>query len=202
MLNTTRYFPWFIIFPLLLCSTITLQAQQETLIGDNEIEHGGYGAVSMKFSQLNNEFAFFMGGRGGWIINHSFIIGAGGYGLVNKIDSGLPFDDIIPNMIMGYGGLELEYIVNPNELLHYSFYLLIGGGGINYRHDRYFWFEYDWESFACIEPAVNIELNITSFFRLHFGAGYRAAFGIDNPRLSNDELSGPAATLSLKFGKF
>ena len=34
----------------------------------------------MTFTTLNGENAVLVGGRGGWIINHSFVLGGAGYG--------------------------------------------------------------------------------------------------------------------------
>jgi len=52
--------------------------QEETLIS-GKIENGGYGAPVVKFSTVKNNFAVFVGGYGGWLINHSFMIGGGVY---------------------------------------------------------------------------------------------------------------------------
>ena len=47
---------------------------------------GGVGGPVVKFSQLLDQFAVFAGARGGWIANHSFVIGGGVYTLVNTVD--------------------------------------------------------------------------------------------------------------------
>ncbi|MBN1426023.1 hypothetical protein JXA88_15850, partial [Candidatus Fermentibacteria bacterium] len=65
-----------------LCA-ITVQEQPETLL-KGPIENGGFGGLVVKFSQLADQTAVFVGGRGGWILNHTFVIGGGGYGLANE----------------------------------------------------------------------------------------------------------------------
>jgi hypothetical protein len=59
--------------------TLPVFAGDETLFSGN-VEHGGFGGPVVKFTQIKDEFGVLVGGRGGWIINHSFVLGAGGYG--------------------------------------------------------------------------------------------------------------------------
>jgi len=193
-------------------------AQEETLIGNNEITHGGFGAPVIKYTQIKDEPAVLVGGRGGWIINHSFIIGGGGYGLVNNIEANrplvyipeLPPREYQPYINFGYGGLELEYIILSDNVTHFSVYTLIGAGGINYRNRL--WDDWDFENqdawnygsdaFFVVEPAVNVEINIISFFRINTGVSYRFISGVNFYNLQNSDFAGLSAQLSLKFGKF
>ncbi len=100
---------------LLICLAGIGAAQQETLFSER-IHSGGFGGPVVKFSQINNEFGLFVGGRGGWIINHSFAFGGGGYGLVTEISAPAPSDSL--TLGLGYGGLELEYINRSDKLIH------------------------------------------------------------------------------------
>ncbi|NIN69246.1 MAG: hypothetical protein GTO63_32105, partial [Anaerolineae bacterium] len=79
---------WSCCTPLLALVGVTLVGSQfgvaqepETLI-EGDVRHGGFGGPVVKFTEVNNEFGVLVGGRGGWIINDSFVLGAGGYGLV------------------------------------------------------------------------------------------------------------------------
>ncbi|MBS4000680.1 MAG: hypothetical protein KGZ71_09375, partial [Desulfobulbaceae bacterium] len=56
----------------------------ETLFGGDSVTWGGFGAPEFKFSEVNGDFALYIGGRGGVIINNSFIIGLAGYGVVTS----------------------------------------------------------------------------------------------------------------------
>jgi hypothetical protein len=53
-----------------------------------------------------------------------------------------------------------------------------------------------------IEPAINAELNVTTWFRLNAGVSYRIVAGVDQVGLDNSDFSGPAASLTFKFGRF
>lgn len=198
---------------LLLSLYLTSFAQEETLIGNGEITHGGFGAPVIKYTQVKGEPAILVGGRGGWIINHSFIIGGGGYGLVNDIEANnfLTFAPLEPKPYLnfGYGGLELEYIIRSDELIHFSVYTLIGAGGITYRssiwdNDDSYWDNWDAPSdaFFVFEPAANVELNVARFFRINAGVTYRFISGARLDDLRNSDLAGVSATLNLKFGVF
>jgi hypothetical protein len=58
------------------------------------------------------------------------------------------------------------------------------------------------DGFYVVEPGVNAELNVASYFRINLGGSYRFVTGAELQDIGNDDLSGPAATLTLKFGGF
>ena len=84
-------------------------AQQETIF-KGPIKSGGYGAPVIKFGQIGDESAIWVGAKGGWIINHTLMLGGGGYGLVSEVDElcigGVPYR----RLGVGYGGFIMEYI--------------------------------------------------------------------------------------------
>jgi hypothetical protein len=189
------------------CSLLTLTAnaqEAETLFQEGEIDHGGFGGPVIKASQINGATGLFVGGRGGWIVDHRFIIGGGGYGLVNAIDALVPNATGDRRLSFGYGGLELEYVNTWDRLVHWSAMVLIGAGGVGYRRpdsmgggdvgnaDEVF----------VVEPAVQVNLNITKFFRISAGAAYRHVTGVTTPATTNQKLSGGSGVLTFRFGKF
>ena len=116
------------LFLLVIFFTFSALAQESTLIS-GDIESGGFGAPVIKVTNINGENAVIAGGRGGWIINHSFVLGGGGYGLVTDVNAKVK--DLNHQYVeMGYGGLEIEYIASSNDMIHLSMGLLVGGGGI------------------------------------------------------------------------
>lgn len=182
----------------------TLFAQEQTIFGNGEISNGGFGGPVVKFSSIRDQFAALVGGRGGWIINHSLVIGGGGYGVANDIIGTKSYlgDEMLINF--GYGGFEMEYILNSDKVLHATVYLLIGAGGVSHRssynYDEHMIDNGD-EFFVC-EPAVNAELNILSFMRINIGLGYRYINGIKDDNLTDAEFSGLSGNLTFKFGAF
>lgn len=173
-------------------------AQEAALIDDN-VENGGFGGPVFKLTNVNGTTALMTGGTGGWIINHSFIVGAAGYGLVTDVNAKVT-DSVNQYLEMRYGGLELQYVLLPNRLLHVSAGLLVGGGGIAYRDDDAF--RPSHLSFFVLEPTVNAQLNVTRFFRVAAGVSYRYVRGLKSDLSTNADLSAPSALLMLQFGKF
>ncbi len=179
---------------------VSASAQEETLL-DTEIESGGFGAPVVKLTQINDEVGILAGVRGGWIINRRLSIGAGGYGLANSIDAGVTTPDTL-ELEFGYGGLELEFIGFSDRLFHYTFTALIGGGSVSFRDTEGNESDIKSDAFFVAEPTANVVLNVTSFFRIALGAGYRLVWDVDTPGLTQEELGGPTATLTFKFGQF
>jgi hypothetical protein len=167
------------------------RSDEQTLIS-GEIESGGCGGPIIKLSGVNNIFCVFVGGRGGWIINHMFMIGGGGYGLVSDVF-------ISGNKLhMECGGFYAEYIFNSDALVHFTAGSLIGMGTAHYDPEGS-----DSRSFFVLEPEANVELNVVTFFRVCAGVSYRFAIGASGPAGLNDAaLSGLSANLFFKFGHF
>ena len=74
-----------IAFWLLAFLPIGLSAQADQTLTGPYIESGGFGAPVVKMTSMMDEFAVLLGGRGGWILNRTFVLGGGGYGLVNDV---------------------------------------------------------------------------------------------------------------------
>lgn len=188
------------------------ESDQETLFSSTgDIEHGGYGCGVVKASPIDGQTQLLMGGYGGWFVNHTFMIGFGGYGMTSTLsasDAAPKLEGKTPYVGMGYGGLVLEYTINSDKLIHFAGQLLIGAGGAGYSWGNQL-IETDAnfndspsDSYFAAEFGANVELNITSFFRLGLGGSYRFASGLDLVGLTDKDISGPSGNLIFKFGKF
>ena len=186
----------------LLSATSLIGQEPETLVGD-KVTHGGFGGPVLRLSRFNGQTGFMLGGHGGWIINRRFVIGGAAYGLLgNAID--VPYTPPAgPNayLTFGYGGIELQYFERPLKLLHLTFSTLIGGGGAEYRQGGGTQLTSSSAVFV-VEPGAGIALNVSKKLRLSLTGSYRFVNGIDLSGLSNGDLGGPAAALSLDFGRF
>jgi hypothetical protein len=183
-------------------------SQEKTLINSNISSSGWFGSPVMKYSSVNKKSSLFLGARGGYIINHSLVVGGGMYGLVSDITSsstsGIANEDA-NNLHLMYGGFELGYIVNSMELIHYSFNTLFGIGRVSNNLTEYNGNESDHhegQSFFVIEPKGAVEINITHYLRFEIGVSYRIASGLEYEYLSNNDLSGPNGFLSINIGTF
>lgn len=179
-----------------------LSAQQETLFGDY-LESGGYGGPFVQFGKIAGANGVFVGGQGGWIVNHKFVLGGRGYGLANEVEveneENLKYE-------FGCGGVLLEYIINSNRLVHLSVQTMIGAGGITYSYkDKDFdrgISDFGEDSFFVLEPGVNVVLNINRFFRVAAGVNYRYVNGVNYRTLTDSDLSDVSGQILLKFGGF
>lgn len=195
---------------LFLGLTFSFGQQQTLLSGDYHF--GGYGAPVVKYSPIHGKDAILMGGTGGVIINKWFVIGGGGYGLVTGIKAD-PVAQTVPNktlyLRMGYGGLILEFLSNPEDLVNFSGRVLIGAGGIengpnmgmyNNNYNYYNYDDYENDAFFVVEPEVLIQLNVTPWCTAGLGASYRLVSDVQITGTSNKDLTGGGVFLTLKFG--
>jgi hypothetical protein len=194
-----------LIYIIILLMIADVTAQQQNQLKD-ESENGGFGGAVLKFTNVNRQNAIMIGGRGGWILDHSLVLGGGGYAVINEIDAplnALPLEGQL-NIEFGYIGFEVEYIFDPSSLYHFALYTLLGGGATNFVKDGSSGNEQAGETafMFVIEPAVNAELIVTQWFRICAGISYRLTAGVDQEMLDDSDFSGVNGTLTFKFGKF
>ena len=185
---------------LALFLTVSLVAQEETLVGE-EIQSGGYGGPVWKLTPINGTSTSLTGGRGAWLINHKFGIGGGGYGTVSDVKSEFTLDDRPLYIELDYGGLELEYIHDSDKLLHWTLHTLLSTGTVKLRQhspDR----EVQSDKIYLLEPSLNADLNIAKWFRIGFGVSYRYVIDLDLAPLSQSDLRSLSGLIYLKFGSF
>jgi hypothetical protein len=161
-------------------SPLMAQEKEEPEVLLENSHHGFVFALDNKFSEVDGRFANFFGLYGGWLINHQFLIGLGGYGKTTGINE----------RQMGYGGLVLEYYLDPNRLVNFSIRGLLGAGA-----SAVAWAD----PFFVAEPEARMTVNVTRWMRLGFGGGYRFVAG--GPWY-DEGLGGVTASLSLKVGRF
>jgi len=175
-------------------------SRDETLV-DSHIDHGGYGGPRIGYTRIAGSDAMWVGGEGGWIINHHIIIGGAGYGLVTQqpAPGALAATD---DLSLGYGGLLLKYTVLPHHLVHATFGTLIGAGGVGSHPRSGGDSRGGADSFFVLEPDAAVELNVVEHVRAGLALSYRWVTGVQKAGLGNGDLSGFTSSLVLKFGKF
>jgi hypothetical protein len=182
--------------------TTAAAAQEQTIINGNETVRA-IGEPVAKYAWINEQSSLLAGGRGGVILNKSFVIGGAGYGLVNEVH-GSPDGVNGMELRFGYGGGTVEYILMPDAVAHVSLSGLVGAGGTRWVHDRHSGIDDNREvghsdAFFVFEPGMNLELNLTHGIKINVGATYRLLNGVDQAGLREGDLSGPSATFSVKL---
>ena len=184
-----------------------------TLFGskDGSIHHGGWGALTFGYTQVNDKDTYLMGARGGWLIDHHFTIGLAGSGFISDQDYYLDSYEYNPvNIAGGYGGLLLEATIMPYYPVHIAIPVIIGAGGITYTNQK--WWEggdynepassIDSDAFFVLEPGLEVEVNLVHFMRLSVGGSYRYTSNVSLINTEGDLLRGFNGYFGLKFGWF
>lgn len=177
---------------LTLALPVDLAAQQaQTMVrgGDN----GGYGAAVFKGSAVNDQFAGFLGLRGGYLLDHVVSLGGGAYLMGGGVDVELQGGET-GSLDLWYGGAEIEFIGIWNQLYHITFLILVGGGAMDLDGVS--------DGIWATEPALNLEINVAPWLRIDFGGGYRFIWDVDTPGLTNGDASQFFGQLVMKFGTF
>lgn len=199
-----------------------------------KMANGGYGSFSIGWTLIDGKDAMLFGGRAAWIANHHFGLGMAGRGFFNNLNSNEYYDPNNPYdpnkdpeyaLAGGYGGIFFEPIVAPMSPVHVSFPILIGAGGVtatpanwnnwgnsNYDPNNYY---YNVTGYFVFEPGVDVEFNITKFFRIALGGSYRYTSDINlyyqyydalnvlqYDLIPKNALRGFNVDISFKFGWF
>lgn len=184
----------------------------KSLLG-NKGSQGGYISIDITGGEIDGNQVFESGGRLAWIINHSFAFGVAGYGFAHNIVSDTHSEVPQLDLAGGYGGLLLEPIIFSKEMVHFSIPVVfgVGGAGSNYVESGYdyqtdtYRTEGDFgetDAFFIIRPGIELEVNLSRFFRVSLGGYYHHALGFELEDVSKNALNGFTGGVSFKFGWF
>ena len=167
---------------------------QPTVAQPRKIENGGFGAPELKLTPLAGSLGVLMGSQGGWIIDHRFVLGGAGYGLVNDVT--LDRGGAARTVSFGYGGLRPAVLLGAREdVVHFSAAAVVGAAGASVGDGAS---AVTW----VIEPDVGVDASVTRWLRLGISGSYRFVGAAEDARLRSAQLSGPAVALMVKFGTF
>jgi hypothetical protein len=175
-----------------------------TLFGGT-ITNSGYGGIVLKFSSFNDQFAFMTGGRGAITINKRFTIGGGGYGIANSIKLPGSNHDTSRYFKMGYGGVELGYILFPGKKARTGANLLIAAGAAFWQNkpksEGEKLLDNDFSIFPVLEPSLYSEFALNRFIWLHAGISYRYVHHPHLDYMTDKSMRGFSCYIGLLFGK-
>lgn len=144
-------------------------------------------APDFRITELNHETTQFAGFYGGAVVAGQLLIGAGAYWQTNSSTD------------MWYTGPVVEWRVFADRPVGITAHGLFGYGEADFtsaiafggrRRTAYFLRE----GFFVGEPEVQVIARLTSYMRLHVGAGYRFTS-------SSQDLNGVSGSVSLQFGR-
>lgn len=193
-----------IIISLMLATSISAFTQEkefQTIFDNQDLRISGMGGPFMQFTSVAGEFGHMMGGGGAVLLNN-FFFGGYGLGLTNAIPDYVnqnPSD----RLTLGHGGFWLGYSLFGDKPVHVTFSSLIGWGefGVMQNSGTY---PFVRDKIFVLVPTVEVELNLTRYFRIGAGASYNLYTLVDQNvhGYSNGDISAPGGFLSFKFGWF
>lgn len=162
--------------------------------GQEDVAHqkGGFGSPVMQYTTLANQWTFEAGGIGAGYITDHLYAGGGGFGSSSS--------DTDAKYALGYGGVLLGYDhTNKSKRLGWNVNLLAAYGGIDTETDG---LQKESDDVWIVKPTVEFEIRIVSWIKLGLGGGYKVAMGSDIASFSNNDISSPFASASLRMGLF
>jgi hypothetical protein len=203
----------FLIISFLLCIKLSFPQDDGRYVfnSKSELKYSLFLGPELKVSRMIEGYQLYTGIKGAILLNDKIVFGLSGGGFVTETifmslnDQG---DESILNTIMGYGGFYLDYIIPSRLPVQVSFPTVIGAAGValfsKLKTNGVIADEEMVEGgvFFIYEPGINLEVNLTKFLRMGFGAGYRLAVKGDMDRVSARDLSDFTFNWNLKFGFF
>jgi|YelNatPaOPRAMG01_1025707.scaffolds.fasta_scaffold00220_44 hypothetical protein len=181
-------------------------------IFSQQLDGGAFGAPVAKFGSIAGQSAIFAGGRFGWVIDSSIVLGGGIYALTSRVKTNITDPISGQNVMLGFncGGVELEYIFFARSNVHFSVDMLFAGAGTTYSvinkdvsHSNYFS-----QNLLLWEPQLNIEFNVLYWFHIDTGVSFRICTSPGTETfyhtggISLKDLSGASGLVTFKFGSF
>lgn len=183
--------------------TVAQDDDFEHLLKDKKISFSIFGGPIFEFSSVQGNFGLSSGGGGALILNQSLFIGGYGLGLAPVIGKDVVLNNVdYENLEIGFGhgGLWLGYIHNYRKLLHFGGSTKFGWGNISLEGDQLpNTFE---DNVLVIIPQIEAEVNVSRWFKINIGAGYRIVTGVNENVFEQRDFNSPEASIGFIFGWF
>jgi hypothetical protein len=169
------------------------------------VASGHFGAPVVKITVLRDQAAVMLGGRGGWNITPSWVLGGGLYGTISEVDAldGAVADAPGPlDVRLDSFGFDLEHAAHSTAPTHLTLSAMIGGAAARYVKSGTGEQHGESDFMFLLELAVGVERRVFEELHLNLAASYRMVAGVEQPGLSERDLQGPALSLAVKLGRF
>ena len=192
-----------IVLMLLLFAAETMAQDQSAPRGTSG--RGHFGAPVIKYTVLRDQGAVMFGGRGGWNVTPSLVLGGGLYGTMTEVDAR---EDAVPDapgpldVKFESFGFDLEYAAHPAAPTHLTLHAFFGGAAARYVRDKTNEQHGETDFMLLLEPAVGVERRVTDWLHLNLAVSYRLVSGVEQPGLGNSDINGASAALAVKLGQF
>lgn len=168
---------------------------------NDPIDKGQYFAISIGYTTIDLLETGMVGVSFMSINNHWFSYGITGKGHFSRpISMG---NDYLNNMGV-YCGFQLQPILAPKSIIHFSFPTSIGGGWLAQYLiiDNSAKFTFNEIYYAYVDPGIELEFNVTERTRITIGVHYMFRYNISELSNYNPKLNNLSLSLSFKFGNY
>jgi hypothetical protein len=153
-----------------------------------------------KGSDLAGEKRIHLGGWAGLVFGEHWIVGGGGFALLEAVELGTSGSGSGFDLGMGYGGIQVRYRRSFLPSLAVETGALLGAGHAEVK-EQIQGLEIGSDNFYVVEPEVSALYTIVPQIYLELAAGYRVVWGVEDlPRVSAQDLRAATASLSLRLG--
>lgn len=180
--------------------------QPQTLISGKST-FGFFGNWNYGVTDIHGDAAYITSRRLALAINidrmNTLNVGIGSYKVQSNIDLVSWSQPTIPEpkLLVEYSGFELEYLYQPNDLVHFGAMVLIGSGDARYEN-RNIPIQTTKDAFFVVKPGLTLNLNITRWLKMTTAAHYRFVQNVNLEGTSDADLSGFHASLGFRVGIF
>lgn len=176
------------------------KAEINSLIKNPPKKVTGFLSPVITLGSIGGETAYYQGLGGAVLINNRFFIGGYENSIENNVSTTVGSDTYEINYQSR--GLWVGYNFFSEKVVHFSVSAFAGKGEINLHENNLDVWLYDDIIFE-IAPIIEIEFNVTKFFKIGIGGTYKLALDVDQfTMLADSDFSGPGGFASLKFGWF
>jgi hypothetical protein len=160
-----------------------------------------FGAPVLKITQLGDQGAVMLGGRGGWAVAPTLFFGFGLYGTLSEVDAPVAGPSGPLDLKLETFGLEMEYGLPRGAPTRFTLGALLGGGAARYVRDGTNSQEGETDFVLLLEPAVGVQQRVAGWMHVQVAASYRVVGSVEQAGLLGEDLRGPAASLAVKLGR-
>lgn len=181
------------------------QAQDdfEHLLKDRKIRFSIFVGPLFELSSVHNNIGFSTGGGGGVLLNQTLYIGGYGMKLAPVIGTDVTINNVnYDNLEIAFNhkGLWFGYIHNYRRLIHFGASTKLGWGNIR-LNDPQLPNPYE-DNVMVLTPQVEAEVNISKWFKVNLGLGYRIVTGVNESVLTSGNFNSPQLTVGFLVGWF
>lgn len=175
----------------------------EHLLEGKKIRFSVFASPLFEISSVHKNFGVSSGGGGAVILNQTLFVGGYGLSLAPVIGKDVSIEGVNytdTEIAFGHGGIWVGYIHNYKKLVHIGGSAKFGWGNITLDDVR-LPNKYK-DNVLVITPQVEVEVNVSKWFKVNIGGGYRIVTGVNDNVFRQKDFNSPQATVGFLFGWF